>query len=287
MAIENFVRLAPQQVGLGLTVGRRLHLGTFGIWGFALLTSPTVGAAAETAVRFANLSFVIADITLRIDQSEARLEFDMSGLPPAIHRFVLERHCHVTKTFFRDFMKEEEFADFTIRSRLSDPGYADELSDLLKIRVEAGANCDAFVFPAAMLDQPLPKSDPLTQQYCIDQCKALLERTTGSLPSWSLKVRDALVERIGADPKIDQIAAQLNVTERTLRRRLKDEGTTYRHIYTDARLALAQQLLEQAGLTVETVSWRVGYAEPAAFVRAFSRKFGVTPGSVRASRQRF
>lgn len=286
-AIENLVRLFPNKVGLGVSVARRLHLGAFGIYGFAILTSPTARAAAETAVRFANLSYVVADMSLVDAGTQSRLEFDLSDLPEAVHWFVLERHTFVAMTFFRDFLQEKQFSDFSIQSTHMAQIHADRLADMLQLPVQAGRDVDALTFPTAMLDQPLPKSDPVTQQYCIDQCNELLSQTLGGLSKWSLKVRNLLVANIGSNPKIDAVAARLNMTERTLRRRLKDEGTTYRKLFLQARLTLARQLLERAGLTVETVSWRVGYAEPAAFVRAFSKEFGDTPGSVRAGVRKY
>lgn len=76
------------------------------------------------------------------------------------------------------------------------------------------------------------------------------------------------------------------MTERTLRRRLTDEGTSFRELYTDARMTIAHELLASAGLNVETLSWRVGYAEPASFARAFTRAFGQTPGEVRRTGRR-
>lgn len=283
LAIENLVGAFPGQVGLGVSVAKRMHLGSFGIYGFAILTSPTARAAAETAVRFANLSYVIADMTLIEDGPTARFEFDLSKLPEAIHWFILERHSFVAMTFFRDFLQETQFSDFAIKSTHPDQNHASSLASLLKLPVEANSNKDSLVFPAAMLDQPLPKSDPVTQQYCIDQCKELLAQAIGTTANWSLKVRNHLVELIGQNPRIGDVAAHFNVTERTLRRRLQEEGTTFRKLSSQARLTLARQLLERAGLTVEAVSWRVGYSEPAAFVRAFVQEFGTTPGSVRAN----
>ena len=103
----------------------------------------------------------------------------------------------------------------------------------------------------------------------------------GTLPQWSQQVRDAIVDSIGSEQSIENIASKLAVTERTLRRRLSEEGASFRELYIDARMAIAHELLASAGLNVETVSWRVGYAEPASFARAFSKKFGKTPGDVR------
>jgi len=92
-----------------------------------------------------------------------------------------------------------------------------------------------------------------------------------------------VVDEIGKEQKIENVAEVLSVTERTLRRRLTDEGTTFRELYTDARMAIAWELLSVSGLNVETVSWRVGYAESASFARAFAKRYGKTPGEVRRS----
>lgn len=279
--IENFVRLAPRNVGLGVLVGRHLHTHAFGIWGFAILTSPTLRSAIQTSIDYVKLSFLIAEMTLGESEDKGYLMFDMAGLPPSTHRFILERHTVVAMTFSRDLIQQPDFEGFQIETTDSDPAYALELSAQLKVPVRGGMDRNALTFPVELLDQPLPKSDPASLRFCLDQCKALVEESSGALPPWSHRVREAIIDNIGSEQKIEDIADGLSVTERTLRRRLTDEGTSFRDLYTDARMAIARELLEVAGLNVETVSWRVGYAEPASFVRAFSKKFGTTPGEVR------
>lgn len=281
LAIENFVRRAPNQVGLGIALGQRMHVNAFGIWGFAILTSPTLRSAIQTSMEFVKLSFVIADLALRESGERARLEFDMTGLPPAIRHFVLERHSVVTMNFIEQLIPEPGFQDFQIETAAEDPAYAQALFELTRIRAASAMPSYALSFPAHLLDQPLQRSDPVSLKYCLDQCKALVEESEGALPPWSQKVRDAIIDDIGSEQRIEDIADKLTMTERTLRRRLTEEGTNFRGLYTDARMAIAYELLEAAGLNVETVAWRVGYSEPASFVRAFSKKFGRTPGDVR------
>lgn len=281
IAIENFVALSPCEAGLGVAVGKRLHVGAFGVWGFAILTSPTVRAGIETAIEYAKLSLAIADMKLEENPAELRLVFDMSSLPESIHAYILERHCYVAITFFREFLKEQQFSEFHIETTLDNKSYAEQLAKISNIDVAAGSDVNALIIPSAIVDRPVPKSDPVTQKFCIDQCKNLLERINGAIPPWSRKVRDAVLESISTEQKIDDIAAKLSVTDRTLRRRLSEEGTNFRQVYTDARLTLAHELLQTARLSVEAVSWRVGYSEPASFVRAFSKRFGATPGEIR------
>jgi AraC-like DNA-binding protein len=283
-AIENFVRLAPSKVGLGVAVGRLMHVNAFGIWGFAILTSPTLRVAIETSIEYVRLSFVIADMKLIDFDGRARLEFDMSDLPSTTHRYVLERHSVVAMTFVQELVQASKLEHFEIETPDKDAAYVRELSNLVGIRVIGEMRAYALTFPAEFLDRPLPKSDPVSLQYCLDQCKVRVDELDGALLPWSQKVRDAVIDEIGEEKKIEEIAEKLSVTERTLRRRLTEEGTNFRELYTDARMVIAHELLETAGLNVETVSWRVGYSEPASFARAFARKFGKTPGEVRRKR---
>ena len=280
-AIENLVRLAPENAGLGFAVGLKTHVHAFGIWGFAILTSPTLRAAIETAINYAKLSFLIAEMRLEEQGDEAQLVFDTTGIPDITHRYILERHLVISVTFIRDLLQQPDFSDFEAWLIDDDAGYPSKLAAFKPVPLKMGQKINALVFPARVLDLPLPKSDPVSLQFCLDQCKALLEDQGGALPQWSQQVRDAIVDNIGQDQQIEDVASKLAVTERTLRRRLTDEGTSFRQLYTDTRMAIAHELLSSAGLNIETVSWRVGYAEPASFARAFTKKYGTTPGEVR------
>ena len=281
--IQNLVTLLPDQPCLGWMVGQKLHIGSFGIWGFAIVTSPTLRSAIKTAMRYVNLSYVIADMSLTTDKQQAQLAFDFCSLPAEIHRFVFERHLSVALTFFRDFLRQDQLSGFQVYSTLFDKDYSELLAGEVKLPVATGKELNALVFPADLLDRPLPKADPVTQKYCLDQCKALLEQGQGRLPPWSQRSREALIDCFNRDPDpmIGEIATILKVSERTLRRRLQDEKSSFRQLKSKARLTLAKELMVEAGLSVEVTAHRVGYSEASAFVRAFTREFGVTPGSLR------
>lgn len=279
--IENLVRLAPENVGLGFNPGHATHVHAFGIWGFAILTSPTLRAAIETSISYAQLSFMIAEMAL-IDEGEtARLQIDMSSLPLSVHRYVLERHMVISVKFIRELLQRPDFSEFEVLLTDTDLTYPEKMAAFSKIPISVGQSVNALSFPSEILDGHLPKSDPVSLKFCLDQCKALLAEQNGLLPEWSQKVRDMIVDNIVVEQNIEEIADKFAITARTLRRRLTDEGTSFREIYSDARMGIAHELLSSAGLNVETVAWRIGYAEPASFARAFSKKFNKTPGEVR------
>ena len=281
IAIQNILSTRDCPSGLGIEVGKRLHVNAFGIWGFALLTSPTVRHAIETAIEYTRISFLIAELSITTDDTKARMEFDLSYLPLVTRPYIVERHCFVSMNFIRELLQKPDFNEFSIETTLTNESYAAALSKLLNIQIRTHQNVNALVFDREVLDAPLPKSDPVTLNYCLEQCKTLLDRFDLHVAPWSQKVRDVVLEDITQEQKIDAVASKLLITERTLRRRLTDENTSFREVYTDTRLRIAYELLETAKLNVETVSWRVGYSEPASFVRAFSKRFGHTPGEIR------
>ncbi|MEM9133328.1 MAG: AraC family transcriptional regulator ligand-binding domain-containing protein [Actinomycetota bacterium] len=280
-AVANIAAAYPAEAGLGVAVGERLHVNAFGIWGFAVLTSPTFRAAIETAMDYARLSFAFADLEFHeAPDDDARLVFDLSALDPAVRPYVLERQSMVTIHFAREVVDSDVLSRFRIETTLSSD-YGRALADRIGLAVEAESHKDAVVFPADVPDLPVPRSDPVTLRFCLEQCEALAARLTDDTQPWSGKVRDVLVEDIAQEHQIGYAARRLAVNERTLRRRLADEGTTFRELYADTRLSIARELLETAGLSVEAVAHRVGYAEPASFARSFAKHYGVTPGRVR------
>ena len=184
-AIENLVRLAPENVGLGFSAGQATHVNAFGVWGFAILTSPTLRLAIETAIDYAKLSFLIAEMSLVVEGDEARLEFNTSDLPSLAHRFVLERHIVVSVKFIRDILQQPGFSDFEARFRDRDPDYPEHLGRFTSLPIKVEQSVNALVFPIHILDAPLPKSDPVSLKFCLEQWKALLYHQSGTLLDWS------------------------------------------------------------------------------------------------------
>jgi AraC-like DNA-binding protein len=82
---------------------------------------------------------------------------------------------------------------------------------------------------------------------------------------------------------MEQIAAALCMSERTLRRRLQKEGSSFSALCDTIRESMAVQLLACRHLPIEHIAGRLGYAEPASFNHAFKRWKGSTPGAFRST----
>lgn len=279
--IANAINLFPDAFGLGLRVGKKLHVNSFGIWGFGILTSPTLRVAIETAVAFQRVTCAILPFDIVETDDSLKLNFSFEALPETVRIYMLESYAMIAAGFLAELFQDEAFGEFSIETSIRNDKCLKRLSKLLGVEVYGGKNTNAIVIPSDLLDQPLVKCDPVTHKFCIERCQAALKKIETRSAQWTSRVEEILLENIAEDRKIDEVAERLCVTPRTLRRRLANEGRNFREIYTDARLGVAHQMLETSQQSVEVISWKVGYSEPASFVRAFSKKFGQTPTCTR------
>jgi len=80
------------------------------------------------------------------------------------------------------------------------------------------------------------------------------------------------------------VAQALHLSQRTLQRRLQEEGTSFQSLLDDTRRELAEQYLAQPTMTLLQIAYLLGFADPSNFFRAFRRWFNVTPGEYRAAK---
>jgi hypothetical protein len=92
--IRNLVGAAPSVDGVA--VGARYHLSTFGIFGFALMSSRTVLDAMNIALRFIDLSHTFSIPEVSVAGGQAVVEFDATRLPADLRRFLVERDLVAT-----------------------------------------------------------------------------------------------------------------------------------------------------------------------------------------------
>ena len=101
---------------------------------------------------------------------------------------------------------------------------------------------------------------------------------------FTTKVREAISLNYQFDfPRLENIALALNITPRTLQRKLQDENTTYRKLSDIIRYELASTLLRYKELTISEIAYKLGYSELKSFRKAFKQWSGVTPANYRSS----
>ncbi len=249
--VRNLLAHCPGgQTELGGAVGRRYHTTVYGIWGFAVTSSRTVGDAMRLALRYVELTYVFCVPELRVEGDLAVLHCHTGTVPTDVRPFLLARDVAAISTL---------------------------IEDLLGVRSDPHPQRDTITLPRALLDQPMPQANDHTAAMCEEQCRTLLAARRAR-DGVARTVRDRLLAVGGLDRGMAAVAAELGMTTRTLRRRLAAEGTGFRALVDEVRQTLAEELLATRSMSVEQVAGSLGYGDAAAFVRAFTRWTGVTPG---------
>jgi len=146
------------------------------------------------------------------------------------------------------------------------------------------AAADALVLKCTDLDRPFRGHNPQLHRLLAPALAAAFAEIP-ALGTIGDQVDIVLKRSLASGrPELSQVARDLGLSERTLQRRITEEGTTFRVLLTGARQQLARQFLSSANASLEEVAYLLGYQDVNAFHRAFKDWEGVTPGTWREHR---
>lgn len=263
----------------GLHLGESLQLAAVGIVGEIIKSSTTVGQGVEHAVALTPLITDLFGMTVERDAHTFTLRLH----PDAQRRTASPFAFGQMASFFLVFAVHELDGLILARirpERVTMP-FADnasaELARVLRCTPTHAADDYAISFDQKYWDMPI-----LTANYALQE--SLLQKVNASAPgnahsdSWQDKVQQYLIKNayLGI-VSLEEMAANFNVSPRSLQRKLKDEQVTYQELADDVRKSLALHYLETGGYYVKEISYMLGYNELSAFSRAFKRWTGVTP----------
>lgn len=276
-----------REVSLPIRVAQRVRVDAYDVYGLALLTSRDVGAALRRAARY----FVLAGNTGRLRLVEgprdARLVHERPGNPPRLGvrcgiECVLAQALHFMRaaTGRRVTPKAVSFAH-------GSPGESPAHADFFGVRPRFGAARNELVLDRALLALELPRVDGALSAFF----ERHAERMLGTLgeprdASTASRVREALAADVfEAPPAVEAVARRLGLGARTLRRRLTDEGASFRALRDEALRDRAMELLTRPTLPLVDVAMVLGFSDQTAFQRAFKRWTGETPQAWRRARR--
>lgn len=287
--IANFLKAAGARPGLGLEVGLRYRATTYGLWGYGLISSATAADALTLALRYLPLTYVFTRVSRHDGDGRVCLRFDESDFADDIRRFVIERDMAAAASLMQELIGDD-FALHYFRLRASGRRNAvgARMTRILGAVPAYASPENEIAFDAGLLVRRLSSANPVTAALCEQLCAELIERR-GRQRDTSGQVRQHLeIAAAGRErgfPALAQVAAQLHLSERTLKRRLQSEGTSFRLLLEAQRRQSAAELMRNHRLNLTQIADVLGFADLSSFSQAYKRWYGVAPSNATMNRQ--
>jgi AraC-like DNA-binding protein len=279
LLFRNVSRLSRES-GVGLRIGQRQRLSDFGVYGYALSSSATFGDAVAFGIRHIKLAGPVLEKSFRIEGDVAIFEghdvIALADLLPLVSEYWFSSiHTLIGRVMERPFRTYRLLLPYPV------PDHATLYAEVFQCPVEFNAGVMQWHFDPALLDAPLPNANPITADMCARFCERMLQSLGTEEPELVREIRLACLNSVGGFPGVEQMAARLHVSPRTLHRRLVELGTGYQEILDDVRRRLAEEFLRNTGLSIEEIAARTGFSDASNFRKAFRQWTGEAPAGYR------
>ena len=263
----------------GLLVGKRAGPSSLGVAGFLLRSAPDVGTGLRDLVQHLDLHDRggVPTLSSRGDTTQLGYAIHQPGTKAAdqIYDLSIAVGCNMLRSLCGEKCNPTEVL-------LSHPAPQDQEPYRRFFRAPFRFNADqnAVTFPTRWLDQRIPGADPLLHRHLEQEAAVLHDLQKVDIVS---ELRGLLrMSLMTGKNTAGDIARQLCVHERTLNRRLREEGTSFQRELNNIRYAMARQYLAESTMPIARIAAVLTYADVSAFSRAFKRWSGMTPAEWRS-----
>ncbi|MFI5541858.1 AraC family transcriptional regulator ligand-binding domain-containing protein [Nocardia sp. NPDC051900] len=272
--LRRAVRAMPDRP-LGMQVGMRDVLLTFGMLGMAMRSCVTTADAMAVGLELHQASGSLVDLEAELFDHEVALRLRERAPEPRLIAFLCEEVLCSTVVFLRT-MLGAGWSPTRIELSYTAPKYAHDYRRFFHCPVWFGADANRLVFPVADLDRPFPTPNDPIRAVAIDACRRLLD-IDSTRPDVVMAVESLLDHNLRHPMTMAEIAQRLHITERTLRRQLASAGERFHSLRDRVRARRATYLLHESTLTIEAIAREVGFGDARGFRRAYIRWTGHPP----------
>ena len=265
---------------LMIRLGQRIDISSLGTFGFALMSCATLQEALKLLLRYESIIGPGFPFPFQILESDEdiilRTYIDIGN--PLQKRLLTElafsQIIRVAQNLTHRVTNQGE-----LRFSHDDASSLQAYEAILSVPIKFHQSHSELVLSKSVVKAKITSSNPAAHLIFQQQCEVL--RGKNKAENSSAALRRILFQAGSEFPDINYIARTLHVSESTLRRRLKNEGTSFRKICDEVKNILARQYLAATELTVADIAFLLDYSEPVSFRRAFVRWNDMTPRDYR------
>jgi AraC-like DNA-binding protein len=274
----NVAEAVPEELGVAVAYVKALDATALGPLGLTLMCKATLYDALETLVaRYLPLAGSLLPAFLEEEDDELRVVFDDRDLrvAPAAHRQFVGVHLAGTLTVLEHVLSGPIIPK-SVELRPPAHPNCSPFDEIFKVSPSFERPRNALTFWRSDFLRPLPLANGHTEAAMEEVLRNLLaeQQTQQSITG---RIRTLLQRDLSRNITLEEVAASLSSSRRSITRRLEAEGYSFRALLEETRRRAAEQILAAEQISIDDIAGRVGYADRASFIRAFKRWHGVTP----------
>ncbi|MBK1787147.1 AraC family transcriptional regulator [Prauserella cavernicola] len=267
---------------LGLDIGERDVLLSFGLLGVAMRASETLGEGLTLAEELHQASGSLLDVEREDLGDRIGVRFWERWPDPELVAFLCEEALISTVMVIRSMLADPTWAPLRVDLTYAPPAHAARYHQSFRCPITFRAEANRMVIPAALMERRITTRHEPTRRAAIEASRAML--APGDPPSDLVASLETLLAGHLRRPlSMRDVAERLHVTERTLHRRLAEAGVRFRDVANRVRERRATSLLRHSPVPVSEVATEVGFGDSREFRRAYARWTGRTPSQARGA----
>ena len=266
-----------QHDNFGLWFGNQFMPRDLGLWGYAAVSSPTLGSALENLVKL--FPYHQGSTTFRcVRRKDGLLRLEYQIVAPDI--VARRQDAELSLGMFLNVIREacgSKWAPEEVHFEHPRPQAWKEHESEFDAPVYFSQPTNALVFRGDVLERSMPARDLqllAVMQTCMERLGSLGSAADGLYDHICTAIRMRLPN---GSPTLEQIAHDLRISPGAVQRELADHNVTYKDAVEATRRALAEMYLQQRQLPLTEIALLLGYSELSAFSRAFTRWTGSSP----------
>ena len=276
--IAEIYRQAPD-IPWAFELGRSLKLSSHGMLGYAMLSSPNLDYVLQLLARYFRI--IMPTFRLQYRRTSEHEEVVLSATATLSAQNLLFHVETIAVAWHWEILSllSGDMPAYDLYLSIAAPRHVERYQALKPARWHFGWPIQPgfrILYPKGLVGRELVMADPgalqLAERQCSEQARQTLRE--GRLVEWVTAMltysRDVITTR-------EELADLLNISPRTLDRRLQDEGASFRELSRRIRFQRACDLLEAGQMSMVEIALELGYRDSANFTRAFRREAGITP----------
>jgi AraC-like DNA-binding protein/transcriptional regulator with XRE-family HTH domain len=267
---------------LGFRLGEEFDLRDLGLLYYVMASSDTLGDALKRASRYSRITNEAVVLQYQ-EAREPKLRLVYSGIPRHADQQQIE-FCIVAMVRVSRALSGRRFFPKHVSIGHVRPRGLAKLAGVLGKGLEFGGDADEIDFPAGSADWPLVDADARLNKILLKACEESLRSRKSNTSRLRVAVENTISPLLPhGQAKMDVVAKKLGMSERTLTRRLAEEGVTFNEILQQLKASLARRYLEEDNMPISRIAWLLGFEEASSFSHACRRWTGKSPRELRLS----